>query len=126
MGAIVLVDVDTPQSNKPKKERERIELIESRPRDEWFQQATDPSGRPIWFLRIQVTGLRTRRYGPFPTKRRALLFLDRILDLLGDGLCEAMDCLSAYQVKSSQFTNRPGHYPIIEDELSASNLEKER
>lgn len=117
MSLNALIDADKRLPAKPKKERERIQLIESRPNEDWFQQATDSRGRPIWFLRLQITGLRTRRYGPFPTKRRALLFLDRLLDLLSEGLSEAVNRLGDYQLESGQFANLQGHFPIVEDEL---------
>lgn len=118
MGASPLIDVDRrPVAPKPKKERERIELIEVPPEAEWFVQATDPSGRRVWFLRFQVTGLRPRRYGPFATKHKALLFLDRSLDALGDEISGMSDLLERYQIKGRRFAQHGGHYPVVEDEL---------
>ncbi len=73
---------------KPKRERERIQLIETRPKPEWFVKSKDEQGRPIWYLRMQVTGQLPRRYGPFQTKHVALLFLDRALDQLADAQTE--------------------------------------
>lgn len=122
MGTSSLVDVDRRRVvPKPKKERERIELIEVPPEAEWFVQATDPSGRRVWFLRFQVTGLRPRRYGPFATKHKALLFLDRFLETLGDGILGIEDLLGDYQIKPHTFAYRGGHYPVVEDELIGTN-----
>lgn len=116
MGTSTLVDSDRRQSSDQKKERERIQLIETRPHEEWFVQAKDEWGKAVWFLRFQATGLRTRRYGPFSTKHRALLFLDRLLNSVGDGLMEAADKLDRYQVTRRSYAYRDGHYPTIEDE----------
>ena len=115
MGASIFVDADRRPSHS-KKERERIQLIETRPHEEWFVQAKDEWGKAVWFLRVQATGLRTRRYGPFPTKHRALLFLDRLLNGVEDGLMEALDKLDRYQITRRSYAQREGHYPTVEDE----------
>jgi len=106
------------QKGRPKRKRERIELIEKPPDPKWFATAKDCHGRTIWFLRFQVTGMLMRRYGPFPTKHKALLFLDRLLDEVGDSLCEAVTAhLGTYQIRGRQFSYRGCHYPVVEDEL---------
>ncbi len=106
------------QKEKAKRERERIGLIEKPPDPDWFVTSKDCHGRKIWLLRFQVTGMLMRRYGPFPTKHKALLFLDQLLDQVGDGLCEAVTAhLGTYQIRGRQFSYRGGHYPVVEDEL---------
>lgn len=123
MGTSALVDVDKHPPAKPRKKREKIDLIEVPPSEEWFVQTTDVSGQPIWFIRFQATGLRTRRYGPFATKHRALLFLDRLLDLIGDGLMESANRLDEYQIPARLYGHRGAHYPVIEDEvIEATNM----
>ena len=118
MGSNILVDTDKrPPATPGKKKRERIELIEEQPLPEWFQRASDARTHPIWFLRFHATGLRPRRYGPFPTKHKALLFLDTILKQVGDALLEAAYDLGKYQAKDRRFHCREGHYPVVEDEL---------
>ncbi len=119
MGTNVLVDVDK-KAVAPKKRRERIQLIETRPSPEWFQQATDPWGRRIWFLRVQSTGLRVRRYGPFSSKHKALLFLDRLINEMADAFAEAANHLDTYMIKPRQFAYRGAHYPMVEDELAGA------
>jgi hypothetical protein len=119
-----LVDVDKQTPVKPKRTREKIQLIEVQPDERWFQQALDRHGRPIWFLRLQMTGLRTRRYGPFPSQHKALLFLNSLLSEITDGLCDAEANISNYQIKTSRFTFRSGHYPIVEDEVIEASTAK--
>lgn len=112
-----LIDADKRPATNTKRKRERITLVEVKPQEDWFVQATDEWGRRVWFVRVSVTGFHTRRYGPFPTKRRALLFLDRLLDEVGDGLMEAANCLDEYQIPARQYAQRMAHYPVVEDEL---------
>jgi hypothetical protein len=76
----------------------------------------------MWFLRIQITGFRARRYGPFPTKRRALLFLDRFAEGAHDAVTEASNFISEYQIPDRSFASRGGHYPIVEDELATASV----
>lgn len=80
------------KTSKPK--RERIVFIETRPANDWFVRAKTAKGRQILYLRFVLTGMHPRLYGPFPSKRQALLFLDdminNLLDMLveSDGDCE--------------------------------------
>ncbi|MBS0164739.1 MAG: hypothetical protein JSR29_01525 [Nitrospira sp.] len=119
MEANIVVNADKQRSSNSKKERERIQYIEARPHEEWFVQTKDEWGKVVWFLRFQATGLRIRRYGPFPTKHRALLFLDRLLDNIEAGLREAADDLGRYQVRRRSYAYRGLHYPTVEDEYFA-------
>lgn len=73
-----------PATAPSKKKRERIQLIETSPKPEWFVQTTLKTGRRVWFLRFQVTGIVPRLYGPFNTRQTALLFLDKAIDHLAD------------------------------------------
>jgi hypothetical protein len=95
---------------------ETIVLIETPPQPDWFMQVTMPDGQVRWYLRIGITGLRVRRYGPFPSQENALLFLDRFIDCIGDGVNESMEYIQRYQVEQGPFEYRGGHYPIIETE----------
>ncbi len=61
----------------------RIVMLEEHPRPEWFVKVKTPAGETQWFTRISVTGLCVRRYGPFPSKRACLLFLDLHAKALG-------------------------------------------
>lgn len=112
-----LIDTNKPQATPPRKKRERIQIMEMKPRGEWFQRSRDQFGRPVWFVRVKVTGLRSRRFGPFPTKNKGLLFLDHLLNEVGDAISEASNDLAQYQVPLRRFGLRAGHYPVVEDEL---------
>ncbi len=112
-----LIDTDKPKAVAPRKKRERITIMEIPPHEEWFRRARDQWGREVWFIRVQITGLRTRRFGPFPTKHKGLLFLDHMLSEVADAVCGAGNDLERYQFRPRRFGNRSGHYPIFEDEL---------
>jgi len=112
-----LIDTDNAKTVAPRKKRERIEIMEVKPREEWFTRSRDQFGRPVWFLRVEMTGLRPRRFGPFPTKRKGLMFLDHLLNQLGDGFSEATGDIGRYQVRGRCFGMLAGHYPVVEDEL---------
>ncbi len=117
-----LMDVDKQNPAKPKRKREKIVFIEIPPAESWFQQAIDDRGRPVWFLRLQITGLRNRRYGPFATQHKGLLFLDSVLNQVGDTLSSVGNDITSYQVKECRFGYRGGHYPIVEDEVIEANI----
>ncbi len=113
---------------KAKKERERIRCIEERPQPDWFVQCKGPDGQTWWFLRLSITGLKTRRYGPFATRTRALLFLDRIIggpadssiadSSIFDCITDADNNLSDYAIRPRRFECRFGFpYSLIESEL---------
>ncbi len=86
--------------------------METPPCQEWFQKSRDQ-----WFIRVQVTGLRPWRLGPFPTKHKGLLFLDHMLTEVMDAISSVSSDLGRYQYPTRRFELRSGHYPIIEDEL---------
>lgn len=109
--------IDTEKPVAPRKKRERIQIMEVPPREEWFQRSRDQWGREVWFIRVHITGLRTRRFGPFPTKHKGLLFLDHLLNEVADALSKAEFDLDRYQVPLRRFGLKAGHYPIVEDEL---------
>lgn len=120
-----LIDADKQAMPvKSKHKRERVQLMEVRPDPSWFIRSKDQDGHTIWFLKFEMTGLRPRRYGQFPTKHKAVLFLDRLIDVLGDGFSEAANWLDTYQLKSRPYANRGGHYPVVEDELIAAPIAK--
>lgn len=95
----------------------RIVMLEEHPRPEWFVKVKTPSGETQWFVRIAVTGLCVRRYGPFPHKRACLLFLDAAVNALIDGFMEVAEVQDKYRIPNRPFQNRGGQYPIIEREL---------
>ena len=119
-----------PVIPKARKKRERITCIEERPAPEWFVQCKGPDGQAWWFLRLSITGLKTRRYGPFATRNRAVLFLQHIIagrnGCLFDCVTQADNDLSDFAIPERCFEHRSGHYPLIESELirHASSVEQ--
>lgn len=118
--AATLAHIQTEDAAPKKKTRERVCLIEAQPEASWFVQAKTEDGSRAWFLRVKVTGLHPRRFGPFESKSMALLFLDRVVDGMHDALSEAGNQLAAYQMKVKPFSCRVMHYPVVEDELIQS------
>ncbi len=99
-----------------KRKRERIQLIETQPKPDWFVKSKDEKGRTIWYLRMEVTGQLPRRYGPFENKHAALLFLDQALNELVDAQGEIE---SEAQARMWRPAFRHRWYPVvIEDELA--------
>jgi hypothetical protein len=118
MGNAAVLDMKgesrTPKLKKP---RERIECLEERPKPEWFVRCKARDGKVLWFLRVSVTGLRVRRYGPFASKHQCLLFLDRWHGSV-DVISELANIQDSYAIPERRFENRGGHYPLIESELT--------
>lgn len=83
-----------PTDPPVKRKRERIQLIETPPREDWFVTEKDANGRLVWFLRLTVTGMLVRRYGPFASRRKALLFLDAALGAMADALVSELEDLA--------------------------------
>ncbi len=54
-----------------------------------------------------------------PTKERERVQV-QVLGQVNGELVEAANFIDDYQITPLQFTSRTGHYPIIEDELSAT------
>ena len=116
-----LIDTDKRSiTSKAKKERERIQLIEVRPSPEWFVRRKDQWGKPAWYLRLSITGLLPRLYGPFSSQRKCLLFLDWAIDELTDVAAELQDHAGKYMLKRP-FQHRGWCLPIIETPELVSN-----
>jgi hypothetical protein len=62
-----------------KKKRERLVNIETPSKPEWFVR-TREQGRTVWYLRLRLTGMFPRRFGPFRDRHQALLALN---DMIG-------------------------------------------
>lgn len=94
-----------------------MECVERPIQPHWLIQVKDERGRTVWYVRMEVTGLFPRRYGPFPSKKDALYFLNEQLDAFLDQL----DC--AFSRKNMI----PGGSPtglIVEDELAVTYLQQ--
>ncbi len=96
--------VKTPDSNANK-----VVLVERKPQPDWFASARNEHGKRQVFLRFEMTGLYPRRFGPFQTKREALLFLDDVLN-------QAQDVFNEGEINSTHARC------IMEDELASRYL----
>lgn len=95
---------------------ERIVLLEMLPKKEWFIRTTF-RGKVMWYVRFSVTGVRARIFGPFPTKRAGLLFLDAAHNKLADVWSELDDAAKQYSCRGEfQFVSWGS---IIEHPLAA-------
>ncbi|MEQ1844646.1 MAG: hypothetical protein ABL983_03595, partial [Nitrospira sp.] len=74
--------VQAGNSKPTTKKREQILFLERRPSENWFVAKKTPRGKAKWYLRFTITGLDPRLFGPFPSKRKAVLFLDAAHDKL--------------------------------------------
>lgn len=50
--------------------------------EDWLFHGKDEVGREGWFVRIEVTGMYPRRYGPFAAQEDACEFLEDFLHVL--------------------------------------------
>lgn len=97
---------------KLKPTREKVHYLEMPPREEWFHRATTPRGRELWFLRFSMSGLYPRLYGPFSSKRTAVLFLDGAVGKFMDCWSEFDDVWDRYKIEQEfQFVHWA---PLIE------------
>lgn len=94
-----LVDTDTTRGPEQAHELTIVQTWRERPiSDRWLVRGQDEVGRRGWFLRFEVTGLYTRRVGPFPTRAAALERLEELLaTIITDPLCTLQNELSAAQ-----------------------------
>lgn len=98
-----------PERAKPK--RQKLDRLEEEPTDDWFVHSKTRRGRPVVYLRFQITGMSPRLYGPFASKRQALLFLEETIVRLYSELAEA-DSECADQIVAGEF--RHAWMPIVE------------
>lgn len=91
-----LAIVQAGNSKPTTKKREQILFLERRPSENWFVAKKTPRGKAKWYLRFTITGLYPRLFGPFPSKRKAVLFLDAAHDKLGDFWTDVDDVCRRY------------------------------
>ena len=99
----------TSKTQPPDSNANKVVLVERKPQPDWFASARNEHGKRQVFLRFQMTGLYPRRFGPFQTKREALLFLDDLLN-------QAQDVFSEDDIKGNHARC------IMEDELASRYL----
>jgi hypothetical protein len=109
--AIVKPAEQNPSKQKPK--RERVSCVEMRPEETWFLRSKTDLGREVWFLRLSVTGLYPRLYGPFRSKRRAVLFLDEAIGALCDCWQAFEEASDKYKLEG-EFQHKESWGPLVE------------
>ena len=123
MAKAALLDISGKRlpEGTPKTSKRSFEWLEQRPRPEWFVKIKSPSGRVQWFVRFKVTGLETRRYGPFAGKRQCLQFLDEALEVIWyDGPFELEKAQGKHCIKTCQFEpSNSDVYPVLERTIAA-------
>ena len=105
---------DSPKPDTRK--RERITMLERRPDEEWFVANKTPNGRTKWYLRFTITGAFPRLFGPFPTKRKAILFLDNLHNTICEFWTQVDDVRDRY-ANEGEF-EKVNWGPIIEHPLA--------
>ncbi|TKB59078.1 MAG: hypothetical protein E8D49_09120 [Nitrospira sp.] len=114
MAAKMAIVEDSPKPGTRK--RERIEMLERRPEEDWFIAKKTSKGATKWYIRFTITGLFPRLFGPFPTKRKALLFLDALHNTICDFWTQVDDVRDRY-ANEGEFEN-VNWGPIIEHPLA--------
>lgn len=112
--ALAIVKAAEP---KPNPKRERINMLERRPSEDWFVAKRTARGRTKWFCRFSITGIYPRLYGPFASKRKALIFLDEAIGEIGDFWSQLDEVRRKYAIEG-EFEN-VNWGPIIEHPLAA-------
>ncbi|MEQ1792724.1 MAG: hypothetical protein ABL970_00920 [Nitrospira sp.] len=102
----------SPSLGKPTAVRGRIQQLEQQPSDDWFVTTRTPRGGTRWYCRFRITGLHPRVFGPFPSKRKAVLFLDGAIGLLGEFWTNVDDIRDRY-ANEGEF-ERVNWGPLIE------------
>lgn len=115
--AKALAIVKTENSKPTTRKRERIAFLERRPEADWFVVKKTSRGGTKWYLRFTITGLFPRLFGPFSSKRKAVLFLDAAHDKLCDFWTEVDDVCGRY-TNQGEF-ERVNWGPLIEHLLIA-------
>lgn len=85
---------DSPKES-PRK-LHRLWFLERPPSEDWFISIKTPRGATKWFLRFAVTGMFPRLFGPFSSKRQAMIFLDDALIAIGDFWTSVDDIRNKY------------------------------
>lgn len=85
----------------------------------WLISMKDASGRTVWYVRMEVTGLFPSRYGPFTSKKDALYFLNEQLD----GLLDRLD--GGFSTKNMIRGGSPTGL-VVEDALAGTYLQRQQ
>lgn len=116
--------VVTPSAKEMKSkalDTKRIDLLEMPPQDDWFIEDTSQDGKKVWYVRFVITGQRPRIFGPFPSRRAGLFFLDDALNALCEFWTEADGIRDKYACEVE--FEHVAWGPLVEHPLAARRLE---
>jgi len=89
------------------------DYLDQRPDHPWLIRSVNSFGQEKWFIRVEVTGLYPRRFGPMDTKEEAFAFYARVVvELIGQLDADLPDNLP----------DRIGPGVFIEDEMGSAYL----
>ena len=116
-------------TSEGRRKRERVGRLEAQPSNDWFLTVKGPRGGTKWYLRFTVTGIFPRLFGPFPSKRKAVLFLDAVHGELSDFWTES-DCIRDRYANEGEFEGINWgpiiEHPFLGKPRDAQRLEEKR
>ena len=108
MSKATLYEKAESPTESPEVDYTNIGYLETPAQEAWFVERQDDEGRPLVYLRIQVTGMLPRLVGPFPSRNVALFCLDRLVERVWEDLeWELCDQADQHGVR------RPFHHRIL-------------
>jgi len=84
--------------------QERFQHIERKPQDHWFLRSRNDYGEEEIFIRVEATGLFSRRIGPFKNEETALQFLDTLDGQIYDQLSDCMTKAQVSDIREDSYT----------------------
>lgn len=89
MGAKVLQMEGVAQ---PKKERgRRVSHYAEDPRAQYLFMASNAHGKPMYYFKVQITGLKDRVFGPYARRSTAIEGFDMVLECACDAFCDVQN-----------------------------------
>ncbi len=103
-------------TNQQPEERPDLSCIEAPLSEDTVVETTDRHGQPMFFFRLEVTGLFPRRIGPFPDRETAITCLDQTVD----GIYTLLQGEHKEWLQGFSLGNRD--VVVVEDELGQAYL----
>ncbi len=81
-----------PGVEQPKKERgRRVSHSAEDPTAQYLFMAEDAQGEPMYYFKIQITGMKDRVFGPYARRSMAIEGFDIVLGYAYDAFCEVQN-----------------------------------
>lgn len=111
MGDLVAISGQVESPAKPTRHSTSAYLED--PSARFLLVGIDQTGKRCWFLRIKITGLYERRYGPFYRRSRAVEIYHQFLgQTLSGALCEIQNVISHITPAAHQLIRVPLRTPM--------------